>query len=351
MLKTLLTTALGLTAAATLTVKAEGCSYRYRNYAEEPYMAELVRNARYIDLARITSVAPLLPDARQYRPNVETYEYVLVVDEALKASGLSYFAYRASAPFPPREPEECVDLERNWDGSNPVMRSCFTYDSGQFAYDRANRLAETGHERWRHFYAALPFSHNGNGGISPPEQGGGDCSWAESYEVGRTYLVFRDEAGEVLDTHGLNMQPISRADDQWLLAVRYLIDNPGESWLPAISAYDTIRKFDDVQIIEISDCAIGSDTSGGLISGSDQTGANVARLANFSHENLNCYEGQFVVLINGFSVQDVPTAYDIRDGMVDLSGIPSQHAIEPAQVPLTDVIAWLSEAPETESPQ
>ena len=38
----------------------------------------------------------------------------------------------------------------------------------------------------------------------------------------------------------------------------------------------------------------------------------------------------------------------IRDGMVDLSGIPSQYRIEPIEVALEDVISWLSEEAETE---
>ncbi|GJL97830.1 MAG: hypothetical protein DHS20C06_16470 [Hyphobacterium sp.] len=37
----------------------------------------------------------------------------------------------------------------------------------------------------------------------------------------------------------------------------------------------------------------------------------------------------------------LPPFFPIRDGMVDLSGIPSQHRIEPSEVPLEEVLSWL----------
>jgi len=38
---------------------------------------------------------------------------------------------------------------------------------------------------------------------------------------------------------------------------------------------------------------------------------------------------------------EIPPFLPIRDGMVDLSGIPSQHRIEPGEVPLDEVLSWL----------
>lgn len=356
MRKALLGLAVGATALA-ISAEAEACSFRYVNYAADPYMAELVRNAHTIELARAISVTDLLTDARRYRPSVETHRYFFAVEETLKGPESISFTYNASAPFPPVEPPECVGLERDWgNGSDPVMRSCFRYDYAQNSYAIGRLEAEAGHENWNQFFEAAPFDHNGTGGISPPEQGGGDCSWAESYEIGQNYLVFRDQSGAVIATNGLNMQPIARDDDVWLEAVRFLISNPEEDWLPAIPAETLFEAPVISGVVVATQCRERPDGMYDaeldlehVYNGGQYPDLAEMYLAEFRRPPRSrfldtCEPGQRYLALSSahYSRPLTPFMPIGDDNMVDLSGLPSQYRIEPSEAPLDEVLSWLN---------
>jgi hypothetical protein len=345
-------------AALAISAEAGACSYRYVNHAEEPYMADLVRSAHTIELARAVSVTDLLPDARRYGPNVETHRYFFAVEETLKGPEVVYFNYNASAPFPPVEPPECVGLEREWgNGSDPVMRSCYAYDSARNAYAIGLLEAAAGHENWVRFFEAAPFHHNGSGGILPPEQSGGDCSWAESYEINQIYLVFRDQSGAVIATNGLNMQNIALDGDAWLEAVRFFISNPENDWLPAISSETLFEAPVLSGIVRATQCLERPD---GLFEAELELDDvfHGGRYPEFADMFLTmfhfaprtrflgtCQSGQRYLSLttSQHNFPLIPILPIDENGMVDLSGVPSQYRIEPSEVSLEDVILWLSE--------
>lgn len=357
-------------AALAMSAEAGACSYRDINNASEPIMATLVRDAHSIALARVTFVDALPPSQRQFGPNVETHEYVFEVDRYLKGEGPRFFNYRASSPFPPARPDHCDGFELEAYDAHARNADCLSDRMHQATYARAIEVAESGRDDWERFFWIAPFHHNGQGGISPPEQGGGDCSWAESYEVGQSYLVFRDAGGGVIQTHGLNLQLITREDDHWLAAVEYFLANPEQGWLPAISPESFLnlysfaavgvyrrcpafrpRTFDDrYPSSEIGDVEF-------LIRGQDEsripTSYSDFRNGGSLTDITDCPEGGRYLFLDDDGSTDLTrmpyiSPLPIRDGMVDLSGIPSQYRIEPIEVALEDVISWLSEEAETE---
>ena len=326
MLKTLLTTALGLTAAATLTVEAEGCRFQRLDFVHQPVMSSLVHRASTIELARVVSAQALADGQAQFG---ETHAYQFETVAALYGEPSPEFTYRGAYPFQNNPAAYCVEGEPDC-----AMGSLF-----HGWWQAAHEEADAGRANWSEFrYRTSRSDGDGMGGARG--QMGSEIiiitcgDYGQSFEVGETFLVFRDAMGAPLDGHGLNFQLITRDDDQWLTAVRYFLDHPDEDWLPAISAREAMgwlylpRK--DVCMEPIIDASA-----------------------------IDCWLpiDQLTVAFKDFrsttnSLPEFPEfPLPIRDGMVDLSGIPSQFAIEPSQVPLTDVIAWLSEAPETESPQ
>lgn len=369
MLKTLLTTALGLTAAATLTVEAEGCSYRDVNYASEPYMAEFVRRAHYIDLVTVRGIA-LLPDEDQrFYERPETHRYEFEVVDSLRGGASGRFSYLAGAPYPESEPLACIGVD------DVVQRSrtlpCVIYDRVQGLREAGRRTADSGRQQWALFNAIHPSYQDGMGGVFDPRVGT-SCAFAQSFEQGADYLVFRDANGEIIRSLGLNLQMITQADDRWLSAVQYFIEYPEADWLPAQAAQDVLLRFNRVAQVRMDICpdldaeyppdlSARAATVERLISGPNDRFVPTSYIEYERDRELleldDCISGSRYLFVAQRNT--VPRAsrmpfippLPIRYGMVDLSGIPSQHAIEPSQVPLADVIAWLSEAPETESPQ
>ena len=343
--------AMGLAAGAmTLALAAEAgaCTYRDINYTSEPLMATLVREAHTISLARVTFVNAIPREQRHYYPNVETHEYVFEVDRHLKRDGQRFFNYRASSPFPPQMSDQCLNFDP--DEYDPLNRdrTCPDERMDQRLYEQVNTVANGGRENWGRFFWVAPFHHNGQGGISPPEQGGGDCSWAESYEVGETYLVFRDADGEVVQTRGLNLQLITRDDDRWLEAVQFLIEHPEQDWLPAIPAENMVRRLHQSDVLAVTQCPGQTRRSLGMMTGTSQLSEDERRIMFIDDEQSNCQFGELVLVGQAGSIYGAHRLFPIRDGMVDLSSLPSQYRIEPSEVPLEDVISWLSEETETE---
>ncbi|GJL97831.1 MAG: hypothetical protein DHS20C06_16480 [Hyphobacterium sp.] len=353
MIRTSLSLAVGA-AALVMSADAGACSYRYVNYAEEPYMAELVRSAHTIALARVTFVDALRQTERQFSPNVETHEYIFEVLEYLKNDSGRFFNYRASSPFPPILPADCEGFELEDYDPHASNADCLPDHIHQVLYARAMGVAKSGRDEWERFFYAAPFHHNGSGGISPPEQGGGDCSWAESYEINQVYLVFRDQSGAVIATNGLNMQSITRDDDAWLAAVQYFLAHPENNRLPARPVQFYFQGVDVYGVLEALECEnqvrFEAVPFGDVDADIDEAWLTARFLGWHERVIENCEPGD-----RYFSAIDSEIYYfhglpflPIRDDMVDLSGIPSQYRIEPSEVPLADVISWLREEAETE---
>jgi hypothetical protein len=305
-------------------------------------MATLVREAYTISLARVTYVDAIPREQRQYYPNVETHEYLFEIEQTLKGESGRFFGYRASSPFPPETSDRCLNFDP--DEFDPLNRdrTCLDEHIDQRLYEQVKSIADGGREDWGRFFWIAPFHHNGQGGISPPEQGGGDCSWAESYEVGETYLVFRDADGEVVRTRGLNLQLITRDDDRWLEAVRYFIENPDQEWLPAISAESVVRRMGSGDILTVTNCPGNAYRSVGLLEGTDYRTSEAQSMMISDIDRFQCARGDLVLLAPTSSIYQARRAFPIRDDMVDLSSYPSQYRIEPSQVPLDEVLGWLN---------
>lgn len=338
---------------------AEACVRMGPGVGSGPHMANLVRGAHTIELAHVSSAIPLSESEVQHYPSHMTHEYTFVVETTLKGPQEDRFTYRASIPFPPVEPAGCVGLERSWPADHgSLMMSCLQYDQGRLGYERANDLAQSGHEDWRSFFHISDYVRNGVGGIPASGLPGVGCDWAESYEPDQSYLAFRNADGEVIFTYGLNLQPVIRSDDAWLIAVRHFLANPDANALPPIDNRTYFRGHDTYVVFETSSCSIGENTSyqaalevvgssfrRNLQAGDDAQFFNVPT----AHEGLSdCDVGdQYLFVITDILPHHpLPPFFPIRDGMVDLSGIPSQYRIEPSEVPLEDVISWLSELPQ-----
>jgi len=368
MLKTGLTSLIGLAAAASLTVEAGACSYRDINYASGPYMAEFVRSAHYIDLVTVRDITLLPDDEQRFYELPQTHQYEFEIVDSLRGNESDSFSYLAGAPYPESEPQTCVGV------NDAVERSrilpCVVHDRIEGTREAGRRIAISGRQHWVLFNAIHPSYQDGMGGVFDP-RGGTSCAYAQSFERGVNYLVFRDENGDIIRSLGLNLQMITQDDDRWLQAVRYFDEHPEEDWLPAQSARDVLLRFNRVAEVRMDMCP-GLD--GEELADFMATIAIVERLISGPNDRFvptqyfeyaidrepmeldDCTPGSRYLFLAQRNT--IPRAsrmpfippLPIRNGMVDLSGIPSQHAIEPSLVPLDDVIAWLSDT-ENETPQ
>lgn len=129
--------------------------------------------------------------------------------------------------------------------------------------------------------------------------------------------------------------------------------------LEPIPNADYFINYDTFVLFEIVSC---HEQANGLLNGQlgvldssmhpvPQTGdvAGVFTVPSEISELRSCSVGnQTLFVITDISPSyEIPPFLPIRDGMVDLSGIPSQYRIEPIEVPLDDVLSWLSEPEDT----
>jgi hypothetical protein len=357
--------------AANLVMSAEAgaCDAPYINHADGPYMARLVREAVYIDLARVLNATPLLADARGMGPaGPETHSYTLEVIDSLKGNSTAYLQVRAADPIDTAIPEHCdADAARamSMDEVDDLLeREAFAelecYGAVEFHDDYAayRVLVENGHADWPLFHVTEDFPHDGPTWRMDGEVPDFDiCSGAVSLEVGATYLVFRDENRDPIFGKGLNFQEISRSDDRWFEAVRFFLANPDADYLDtAIHPATLIGEFDSARIVEFCVDESGEDRRdinayAVIEGGRPQALEDIDEVPLCEHpsRSLRIWHSDNAYLsgvawLARHHIDPLP----IRDGRVDLSGLPSQYRIEPIEVPLEDVISWLSEEAETE---
>jgi hypothetical protein len=328
MLKILLTTALGLTAAITVAVEAEGCRIQRTTFSSEPVIANFVHSAASIELARVVNVEPLPLEDRIYGTYAQTHNYTFETVTVLYGHPDTRFRLLGADPVHQIESYLCgTEIPTNIDN----------YDDHRIIQSRVC-LSERGHAGWDTFlYRTNLWDSDGMGGVATYDRESGNVRLiigcgrpSKSFSLGELYLIFRSEDGTILDGGGLNLRLIRAPHDQWLEAVQYFVANPDARLLPAIPAEDAINLLERARS-DTPECVGHNDAEC-----DPQTSAIWLRFRGAPWN-----EG----------LSPTPFKLPVADGIADLSGIPSQHAIEPSQVPFTDVIAWLSEAPETESPQ
>lgn len=360
-----------VTGAMTLAISAEAgaCDAPYINHADGPYMARLVREAVYIDLARVLSATPLLADERGMGPaGPETHSYTLEVIDSLKGNSTAYFQIRAADPIDTVIPEQCDaeairamtigEVDEIYSREDFAALECVWAVEFHDDYADYQILVENGHSGWPLFHVTDDTPHDGptwnlTGDISRFDM----CSPAVSLAPGATYLVFRNTDGYPIFGQGLNLQEIGLPNDAWLSAVRYFLANPSADYLETtVHPATLIGQFDSARIVEFCVDESGEDRRDINAYAVIEGGRPQAR--EDSDETPPCEEPNRSLRIwhsdNAYSRGDAWLArhhidpLPIRDGRVDLSGIPSQHRIEPIEVPLEDVISWLSEEAETE---
>jgi len=357
----------GLTLA--LSAEAGACDSPYVNYAEGHYMANLVREAVYIDLARVSGATPLLPDARGMgATGPETYSYTLEVVDSLKGNSTAYFQIRAADPIDTTIPERCDpeairamtigEVDEMYDREDVAALECVW--AVEFHDDHADHemMVENGHSGWPLFHVTDDTPHDGPTWNLTGDTSSFDmCSPAVSLALGATYLVFRNADGYPIFGQGLNFQEIGLPNDVWLSAVRFFLANPSADYLDTtVHPATLIGQFDSARIVEFCIDESGENRQdinayvvieGGQPQAREDIGE--APLCEEPSRWLRIWHSD-----NAYSRGDAWLArhhidpMPIHDGMVDLSGIPSQYRIEPMEVPLEDVISWLSDPEETE---
>lgn len=223
-------------------------------------------------------------------------------------------------------------------------------------------LAEAGRADWLPFYLLQPLDPPGMGlaGTAHPDLIIVGCGNDQpGFEIGETFLIFRDEAGELDRRYGLNAHLIRRDDDAWLGAVRYFLDHPAASYLPARTVEDSLKSFTSMDIVSFEYC----DEEDPYPYLAEFSGAISTRSYALSEDtHLRFYQrdehaqeardhcsagGAFLYLPDEMSnhfPDDIWSAlplFPIRAGVVDFTHLATQWEIEGSRyIPLSDVLGW-----------
>ena len=367
MRRTLLGIAAGAMALA-LSAEAGACSRVFQNRAYDPIIADMVSAASSVEIARLISVAPLPRQDGGASQAVETHDYRFQTIEFLHGSAGTDFNLHAGPPLGATIPDECLE---NGEFRIPIAGEiCLNVAASHFGTVQTETLAASGHRDWSGFFWFSSIHDGFEVDIPASYPVSSSCSSAFGLLPGMTYLVFRDESGVPFDGRGLNFRPVSQADDEWRRAVEFFIAHPEEARLPAITPETVLARYNFAAVGVYHRCPafrprtfdshhptseIGAVEI--LIRGEDDSRVptNYADFRNGGTwaDISDCPEGGRYLFLDDRISSDFLFIPDIRpipirEGMVDLSGIPSQYRIEPIEVPLEDVISWLSEEAETE---
>lgn len=240
---------------------AEACRREFSNQAFEPIMADFVRSADSIYLARAIDVERI-PDSEDehstyYRQlnHRYTFDVVSVIDGEARGR----FEMLAGKPFDADEFTRCATARPQGE-----VRNCEYFETNESTRLGAHVEAERGHLGWSQFYQIssgtsfdAPSVYFGESalqnycGLSGP-----------SFELGETYLIFTDDTMPLPRTEwgGLNFALITREDDLWLSAVRYFVRHQEATTLPPVSL-DTwvdhiIAPGADIEIVTPDACEV-----------------------------------------------------------------------------------------------
>jgi len=295
---------------------------------------------------------------------VPEYLYSFAVVETLKGDPVPSFELYGMQPFPSGLPDECLQ------GRNILSdHACSIAWRNEFDRQSAHLDAMGRDENWERFFEISPFAPSGMGAAEHDhlaETGEDriivDCGVGPaSFEIGETFLIFRDGTIQLDDFNQLNHLLVSREDDAWVEAVRYLVANPSEDWLPARSLAEQLEPFGRPIVIDPESCEVGEEYTRYTV---DLVVYTVSPIANetlwldqFSFEQredgasdylAHCRDGgEFLAFEDAFrpgwegEVYSFIPLFPIRDGMVDFSHMPSQFAApSDPEVPLGEVISW-----------
>ena len=241
MLKTLLTTALGLTAAATLTVEAEGCSripqrptaWPASTHIEEmlarqnePLFARHVRNALHIDIA-IAREQTEIGTTQVLSYSYETYSVRFEILENLKGSRSGTFDVTGAGGYP-----IVRGYESDWTANRiPSYREDLSTleHRGLLSYETASSCGET---------SGVSFNSD----------------W--------TYLVVQNGSGEIEAAIPLATRPLTREEVQqgdfrghlWIQTTLQALDNPLADRLYHASIPEFFQAHGGGELVEVTDC-------------------------------------------------------------------------------------------------
>jgi len=358
---------LGLAAAAALTAEAEGCRYRPGNRAYEPIMASTVRAAPSIFLARAVGVRSIRAEDDDRHPDMAPqYLYDFAVLETIKGERLDNFQLLGYRPYEAGLPQECLENQTSlYRGYN----FCSVAAENEFNRQAMHLDAERRDEDWHGFYYISPFSSSGMGradtfieDLIVVECGIGEAS----FEIGETFLIFYSGENQRVDRNGLNHLLVSREDDAWVEAVRYLVSHPEAQWLEPRGLPDLLKPFGLPFVVEPDTCEAGDGYEAFHIrvdfdqSFYARSGAHPISFW-FEQRELGAAEyithceagGAFLAFHDAFRTNwegeqsSAIPLFPIRDGVVDFSHLPTQRPIAgPTQLPLAEVLQWHTEPPQ-----
>lgn len=330
MRKTVLGLAVGATALM-MSTEAGACVIRRTQYVGEPVLANFVRNADSIVLARVTNATYLPVEQHIYGSVTTTYSYEFEILTVLQGDRIGTFVVNGSNPVTNLEDISCLGSFAGEEGIR---------DYGSLRIAREFCIADSGHHNWAPLffvtnthgpdgmggYQLIPGRNmpDGQGGIIEPDEDSrfaiGCGNRSQSFAVGETYLVFLDAAGQPRFSWGLNLRMIRQPADGWLASVQYLIANQSDDYLPPLSPQLLLERLElvqpqqwDCEYYEMTDCA----SRDGLI------------WVRF--HNTGWHDG----------IAPLPFHVTVEDGQVDFSGIPAQFSVEPHTFPLSEVLEVL----------
>ena len=365
MLKTLLTTALGLTAAATLTVEAEGCSYAWLRPTEttraptlaelivernRPLIADLIRTSAYVDIAVTDRLEPL---------NNRNDRVIFHQIESIKGGG-GDFGISVLGEIPIAGTGAHSD-ERSRSYLDQFREDPGTLDSFRLPLGHSNRtscgnaVGAFVREGWTYLVV-----HDG------------DDSGAFAIPLADHRVEIDSEALSELESH------------QWVVAARHALARPSDPAIHQISLRDFIEIRSGATVVEVDDCERPTlTTMRNLGSGGSTFWLNSDEVPTTLEAYLESYEASWVDLPPGapplgeddFRVLDerrydsVPfdaetcrvgqqylllgyyQIFEIDEqGIVDFSNIPTQLSVYDAgRVHIETVRSWIAEAQEDES--
>lgn len=343
--------------AALLTAPVDACQARPGNHAYEPVMAEFVRDHSEIYLARVVA-AHLAPTTEQVRPEIRPlYRYHFQVVETLKGAPVDEFEAVSTRPFTGELPLECTSS--NLDRHSGACRVAF---SNLIRRNASIELADNARRDWEAFYHLQPLDPPGMGTAEtfhPDLLVIGCGNDQPGFEIGETFLVFRNGSEALSTRYGFNAHIIRRRDDAWLDAVQFFIANPSADYLPGRTVRESLAPFRPTDIVQFVACE-QADPYPYLAEFSGATGTEVHRVLEDTYIRFyqrdedageareHCAEGGYFLLFSGldsarFNDEIWPfiPPFPIRDGMVDFTHLATQWQIEgPVEIPISEVINW-----------
>lgn len=314
----------------------DACAIIYSNTADEPVMAQMVREADAVVLARIIGARPLPLDDMRAIAVIESYEYTAQPVENLKGYTAGSFTFRASDPAGGTVPEHCGSTQRIFRQNE--TDPCRVAASLAASAERQQAEAARGHDHVSFFAdsGSWYFSSNLSGAAARRPEIHSSCTTTRSFLEGQTYVLFLDQDGERMGVSShIYMVPVSEPDDEWVAAVRYFAANPQRDRLPGTPMRDWISRAEQVSRIDVESCdnettlewhrvalSLPWEASVKTLHGNDLEVATAWAMHDTDAYD-DCEPGQ-AFLITDHAMDAV---FPIANGVVDFTSVKSQFEI------------------------